>query len=92
MKRVLAGDSPVAEREQLSDEARARERLVLGLRRLEGVDRDEFAAAAGFSVDVLAGVAIEKFVALGLMSDDGQRVKLTREGLFVSDALWPEIV
>jgi hypothetical protein len=27
-----------------------------------------------------------------LLSDDGSRVKLTREGLFVSDALWPELL
>lgn len=92
LKRVQAGESPVAEQEQLSDEARARERLVLGLRRLEGVDRDEFAKTAGLSVDELAGPAIEKFTELGLLSDDGRRVKLTREGLFVSDALWPDLL
>jgi hypothetical protein len=27
-----------------------------------------------------------------LLCDDGARVKLTREGLFVSDALWPELL
>jgi oxygen-independent coproporphyrinogen-3 oxidase len=50
------------------------------------------AAAAGFTVDELAGPAIARFVELGLLSDDGSRVKLTREGLFVSDAIWPELV
>jgi oxygen-independent coproporphyrinogen III oxidase len=92
LKRVLSGESPVAEREQLSDEQRARERLVLGLRRLEGVDRGQFAAVAGFAIDDLAGSAIARFVELKLLSDDGGRVKLTREGLFVSDALWPELL
>jgi oxygen-independent coproporphyrinogen-3 oxidase len=92
LKRVLAGESPVADCEKLSDEQRARERLVLGLRRLEGVDRNEFAAAAGLTVDELAGPAIARFVEFGLLSDDGSRVKLTREGLFVSDALWPELL
>jgi oxygen-independent coproporphyrinogen-3 oxidase len=92
LKRVLAGESPVADREQLNDEQRARERLVLGLRRIEGVERAAFAAAAGYSVDELAGPAVSKFSELGLLSDDGGRVKLTREGLFVSDALWPELL
>jgi oxygen-independent coproporphyrinogen-3 oxidase len=92
LKRVLAGESPVAEREQLSDEQRARERLVLGLRRLEGVDRGQFAPVAGFPLDDLAGPAIARFVEMKLLSDDGGRVKLTREGLFVSDALWPELL
>ncbi len=92
LKRVLTGESPVAEREELSDERRARERLVLGLRRLEGVDRTDFATATGRSLDELAGPAISRFVELGLLCDDGARVKLTREGLFVSDALWPELL
>jgi oxygen-independent coproporphyrinogen-3 oxidase len=92
LKRVLAGESPVAESERLEPEARARERLVLGLRRMEGVDRRAFAEAAGYAIDELAGPAIARFVRMGLLADDGRRVRLTREGLFVSDALWPELV
>jgi oxygen-independent coproporphyrinogen-3 oxidase len=92
LKRVLAGESPVADREQLNEEQRARERLVLGLRRMEGVDRPAFAAATGYRVDNLAGPAIARFIELKLLSDDGSRIKLTREGLFVSDALWPELL
>ncbi len=92
LKRVLSGQSPVMERERLDDEQRARERLVLGLRRLEGVGREEFAARTGRSLDALAGAAIARFVQLGLLSDDGERVKLTREGLMVSDAMWPEML
>jgi oxygen-independent coproporphyrinogen-3 oxidase len=92
LKRVLARQCPLAEREQLGDEARARERLVLGLRRIEGVDRAQFAAAAGFTLDELAGAAIDRLVAFELLSDNGNRVKLTRRGLFVSDAIWPELL
>ncbi len=92
LKRVLAGESPVFEREQLNDEARARERLILGLRRLEGVDRDEFAALTGYTIGSLAGDALGNFKSLGLLQDAGPRLKLTREGLFVSDALWPELL
>lgn len=92
LKRVAAGESPVFEQEELTAEQRAHELLVLGLRRLEGIEREAFAAATGFTLDQLAGSAIAKFVELGLLSDDGSRVKLTREGLFVSDGLWPELL
>ena len=71
LDRMLAGQSPVAEREQLTPERAARERLVLGLRRLRGVERSEFAAASGYSFDALAGAAITRFVAAGLLEDDG---------------------
>ncbi len=92
LRRVLAGESPVAEREELDNEAKARERLIFALRRLEGVDRREFLAATSFAIDQLAHDAIEKFARYGMLADDGQRVKLTREGLLVSDAIWPELL
>ena len=92
LKRVLTGDSPVAEREQLAPEARARELLVFALRRLEGVSRREFYTRTGFDVDDLAAAPIRKFIDLDLLADDGERICLTREGLFISDALWPELL
>jgi oxygen-independent coproporphyrinogen-3 oxidase len=92
IKRVLNGESPVADRERLTDEARARERLVLGLRRLEGVDRRQFAAETGFEIDQLIAPPLARFTHLGLLSDDGSRIQLTREGLYVSDALWPDLL
>ncbi|HEY3393652.1 MAG TPA: radical SAM family heme chaperone HemW [Lacipirellulaceae bacterium] len=92
LKRMLAGKSPVTEREKLAPKARARELLVFGLRRIEGVSRREFTARTGQAVDALVGDAVRKFVELGLLDDDGEQIRLTREGLFVSDALWPEML
>jgi hypothetical protein len=54
--------------------------------------RGEFAAASGFSLDTLAGGAILSWVEQGLASDDGQRVRLTRRGLLVSDGLWATVL
>lgn len=90
--RVLAGQSPTAEVDELAPRDRACERLVFALRRIEGVRRDWFAAAAGFSIDELVGAAIERYVQQGLVEDDGRTVRLTREGLLVSDALWPKLL
>jgi oxygen-independent coproporphyrinogen-3 oxidase len=92
LKRVLAGQSPVAERESLPPAARARELLVFGLRRIEGVSRSEFFRRSGYQLDELVARPIQKYVALGLLADEGDRVRLTREGLFVSDAIWPEML
>jgi oxygen-independent coproporphyrinogen-3 oxidase len=89
LKRVLAGESPVAESETLAPEERAREWLVFALRRLEGVDRATFTTRTGFELDKLVGDALARFVEQGLLFDDGQRVRLSRSGLFVSDAIWP---
>jgi oxygen-independent coproporphyrinogen-3 oxidase len=92
LKRVLAGESPVAERESLPPAARARELLVFGLRRIAGVSRREFFSRSGFQIDELAARPLQKYIGLGFLADDGDRVRLTRDGLFVSDAIWPELL
>jgi oxygen-independent coproporphyrinogen III oxidase len=92
LKRVLAGKTPVAEREELLPEARARELLVFGLRRIDGISHREFRERTGFEIDALIAEPQRKFIGLGLLVDDGERIRLTREGLFVSDALWPEML
>lgn len=92
LKRVLAGESPVAEREELTDEERAHERLVFGLRRLEGIDVEAFAKKTGYEVDALAGESISRFVEQKMLKREGNRLMLTREGLLVSDAIWPELL
>ena len=92
LARVLAGESPVAETEELSAEDRARELLVLGLRRLEGVSREAFYAATGYQVDQLVGEALSRHVPHGMLENVGDRLRLMREGLFVSDALWPDFL
>jgi oxygen-independent coproporphyrinogen-3 oxidase len=92
LKRVLAGQSPLAESETLQPEDRARERLVFGLRRLDGVERGAFLEKTGFALEALVGEPLARMVGRGLLADDGRRVRLTREGLFVSDAIWPHFL
>lgn len=92
LKRMASGDSPVAERERLDPAARARERFLLGLRRLEGVRLGEFAAATGFDALELLGDRVRVFAAEGLLELEPDCVRLTRAGLLVSDSLWPEFL
>ena len=92
IRRVLAGADASGEVERMTPEEAARERLVLGLRRRDGVDRAAFARASGFALDALAGGAIARWTAAGLATDDGRRVRLTRAGLLVSDGLWADVL
>jgi oxygen-independent coproporphyrinogen-3 oxidase len=92
LNRVLAGQSPIAETEALSPEDRAREMLVIGLRRIRGVDRRAFAERSGFDLDRLVGTELRRYVACGWLADDGHAVRLTREGLLVSDSIWPSLL
>lgn len=87
LKRVLAGESPVGETETLSREERAREVLVLGLRRNDGVASSDFRRDTGFDVEDLAGDAIRKHVDNGLLERTQTAIRLTREGRFVADTV-----
>ncbi len=90
--RLERGQSPVAESETLDAEDRARELLVLALRRREGVARDEFRHRTGFEIDALVGRELTRYTELGLFAEEQGRLVLTREGLYVSDAIWPSFL
>lgn len=92
LKRVLADQSPVAESELLDAEAAARERLVFGMRRLEGVEKSRFARETGFTVDALCGNVMRQLVEQGAVRAEGDCLRLTRSGLVVSDAIWPKLL
>lgn len=92
LRRVLAGQSPVAEREALGREDRARERLVFQLRMRDGVERAEFAHETGYRLDDLVGRLLPELIEMGLLEDLGRQLRLTREGLMLSDSLWPMLI
>jgi oxygen-independent coproporphyrinogen III oxidase len=89
IQRVLSGQSPVAESEELSPEDHARERLVFALRRLEGISPAEFEQETGYSVEQLVAVPLARFVPQGLFTHTDETLRLTRRGLLISDSLWP---
>jgi oxygen-independent coproporphyrinogen-3 oxidase len=90
IRRVTSGASPVAECDSISDEERARERMVFGLRRLDGVHVASFDRDNPLSMKQIGGDALDRFVEARLLeiSSDGF-LRLTRKGLLVSDSIWP---
>jgi oxygen-independent coproporphyrinogen-3 oxidase len=87
LARVLSGKSPVGEIDELSPADRARETLVVGLRRARGVGRQEFHARTGFDLDAIAGRAIARHCATGLLERTADGIRLTREGRFLADTV-----
>lgn len=87
LKRVLNGQSPVAETETLPPEDRARELLFVGLRRCDGVDKDAFAQRTGFEVDNLTAGRLVDHINAGLIEDTVTTLRLTREGRFVANSV-----
>jgi oxygen-independent coproporphyrinogen-3 oxidase len=87
LQRVLAGEAPTFQSETLEPMERARETIAIQLRRSDGIHREQFGRQTGFALDELAGPALERHAALGLIQDDGAGVRLTRQGKCVADTL-----
>ncbi len=85
-------ERPVELEEGLSPERKAGEALVMWLRRTDGVPRVEFEAETGFDYADLRGAEIAGLTEKGLVAFDGETLKLTERGLFVSDSVFAELV
>lgn len=75
------------ESEQLSDEDRAREAMMLALRMIDGLDLTEFQRRFGRTAESLAGEAISRHVRNGLLQQSDGRLRLTQEGLLLADTV-----
>ena len=78
--------------ERLDPGAKARETLVMGLRRIAGWGRAEFRAATGFDYDALRGPEIARLAAAGQLVAEPGRLRLVADALFTSDAVFAELV
>ncbi len=76
--RVLAGESPVADREQLTTAMKQRERVALSLRTNEGVPAEWLAHS---------GEARREFIDLGLLEQRSARYVLTPRGKLLADSV-----
>ncbi len=93
LRRIEAGENPTGPQEELEPAAQARESAMLMLRRIKtGIERRDFEARTGFDLDSLLGPTIERFKSRGSLDDDGDRVRLTRAGIFLADQVFCELV
>lgn len=92
LKRTLNGESAIGETESLSQNDRARELLVLGLRQTDGVDPEEFAQRSGVELWSLVGEALGRLIEQGLLEEAGSQIRLTLEGRFLADSVAGELL
>ena len=87
IRRVLSGESAVFQSEELPPDERARETMAVQLRRAEGIDRTAFREQTALDLEAAASPALAALADQGLLTDDGRRVRLTRQGKYVADAV-----
>lgn len=87
IRRTLAGAPPLYEEERLDPQGRAREAVMLGLRRRAGIDLAAFQARHQIPLDALEPGAVDRFCKQGLLETVEGRLRLTREGCYVADSV-----
>ena len=69
-----------------------KEFMILGLRRKAGVSRKAFSARFSKELDACFGHVIERFVSLGLLESNGDAVRFTEDGMYVSNTVLCELM
>ncbi len=92
MKSVEANQSPVASALKLNAADTARELLSIGLRRIDGVDLDQFRIRTGYEVRELIQNVMQYLVEHNLIAIDEKRIRLTAHGIMLYDSVVAEIL
>jgi oxygen-independent coproporphyrinogen-3 oxidase len=87
VERIRAGQSPVAERREMTRDEQLQEALITGLRLTQGVDLEELGARYGTNIRQRYGAALEPFAEAGLAVWDGTRLRLTRRGMLLANEI-----
>lgn len=89
VKRVAAGEPVVEMEETLTPRVCMGESMMLGLRLVrEGVEFSTFRAQHGVELPAVFAAELARLSELGLLSVDGERVKLTLRGLMVGNQVF----
>ena len=83
---------PPEELDVLDPEARFREAIVLGLRLVQGVRRSAFKKRFGFDLAQYYGPLLAKLASQGLVSWDGENLKLTPHGRLLANFVARELI
>ena len=84
----IENGEPAYDYELIDDTTRYNDRVMLALRTCEGLDLQALTPA---DRDYLLSLA-DRYIADGLLSNDGRRLRLTRNGLFVSDMVISDLM
>lgn len=88
LQRMEAGKSPVAESQSLDWSTRTRERFIFGMRQLKGVEWSWLAGTGEPKAVEAIAQQLPHHIALGFLEWHAGYIRLTPQGLPISDSLW----
>ena len=88
LQRMETGLSPIAESQALDWSTRTRERFIFGMRQLKGVEWSTLASVGEPEAIEAIAQQIPKHIELGFLGWHQGHIRLTPQGLPISDSLW----
>ena len=88
IQRMETGKSPVAESQTLDWSMRTRERFIFGMRQLKGVQWSSLVSSGEPQAVEAIAQQLPKHIALGFLEWHDDYIRLTPQGLPISDSLW----
>lgn len=92
LKRMEAGESPVAESDSISVEQAAREAAAFGVRMVGGIDLQRLGEAFPLDVQSLLEPSVQQLQRLGLIVRQGSHIRLTERGIHFADTVASELL
>lgn len=92
VKEMMSGKLPVDNGEKLSLRKRMIETIILGLRTKDGVGYKKFKTRFGVNLNDIFFKQVNKLVNLALLEKGDCKIKLTKKGIFLANAVFREFV
>lgn len=92
LERYMQGEYIEEKTDKLSDDDKIKEFIIMGLRKTEGISKTEFQKRFNADVCELFGEQIERFKTLKLMEENGDFLRLTFDGINVSNSVLCEFI
>ncbi|GAA0416928.1 MAG: radical SAM family heme chaperone HemW [Bacillota bacterium] len=88
IKQAMADGKPVLHIDQINNKEQIEEEMFLGLRKMQGVNKQTFASRFGFFPDKLYKSSIESLVQKGWLQEDDMSIRLTSEGKLLANEVF----
>ena len=92
MKSYFEEKEITEEVQRLTRQDEMEETMILGLRMMKGVNKAEFFKKYGVSAEQTYGKIIKKYTDMGLMENNAEYVRLTNDGISVSNVILSEFL
>ncbi|GEK33303.1 radical SAM family heme chaperone HemW [Kurthia sibirica] len=92
MEAIDQGELPILNRTQVDWKAQVEEELFLGLRKSAGINKTHFSNKFGKPVEAVFGDKIIKLVQDGLLVEENDQLKLSKNGRFVGNEVFQEFL